>query len=189
MTKTSLPASYFEDLYAYDPDPWRFATSEYEREKYDATVHALTGQTYDHAFEVGCSIGVLTHRLAKFCKSVWAVDVAEDALAQARVRCADQPHVTLEKMEIPGQWPAGKFDLILFSEVLYYLSEADLTETANRTRDTLAQAGTVLLIHYTPGTNYPLTGDEAATLFIEKSGLTPNLQLRRDRYRLDRLRR
>ena len=32
---------YFERLYARDPDPWRFATSEYERDKYAATLAAL----------------------------------------------------------------------------------------------------------------------------------------------------
>ena len=187
MTKPSLPASYFEKLYASDPDPWRFATSDYEREKYDATLAALAGRQYGSAFEIGCSIGVLTQRLAAHCTHLLAVDVAEDALAKARTRCADLPAVTFAKLQIPRQWPPGQFDLILFSEVLYYLSETDLAEIARLTREALNPAGTVLLVHYTPETNYPLTGDAAATLFIEQTGFTPSLQLRQDRYRLDRL--
>ena len=39
--KRSLEPAYFEALYAADPDPWRFATSAYEREKYTATLAAL----------------------------------------------------------------------------------------------------------------------------------------------------
>ena len=44
MNKThsqSLSAEYFERLYAKDPDPWRFASSEYERRKYAASLRAL----------------------------------------------------------------------------------------------------------------------------------------------------
>ena len=33
----SIPADYFNTLYARDPDPWQFATSPYEAEKYAAT--------------------------------------------------------------------------------------------------------------------------------------------------------
>lgn len=38
---TSLGRDYFEDLYGHKLDPWRFATSDYEHEKYDATLGAL----------------------------------------------------------------------------------------------------------------------------------------------------
>ena len=37
----SLPADYFAAIYARDPDPWRFAESDYERAKYAATLAAL----------------------------------------------------------------------------------------------------------------------------------------------------
>ena len=52
---------YFEQLYSRDPDPCRFATSEYERSKYAATLAAVPGQ-HQSCFEVGCSIGVLTRQ-------------------------------------------------------------------------------------------------------------------------------
>ena len=144
---------------------------------------------FDTALEIGCSIGVFTEILGHRCKSLLAVDVAEQALVQARARCAGQPHIAFAKMQIPQHWPAGLFDLFVFSEVLYYLSPADLAETAARTRTALAPGGTALLVHYTPGTNYPLTGDRASEDFIAATGFTANLQLRRDRYRLDRLQR
>ena len=34
----SLPAGYFEAIYRRIADPWRFASSDYEREKYAATL-------------------------------------------------------------------------------------------------------------------------------------------------------
>jgi len=182
----SLPSRYFDDLYANDPDPWGFATSAYERDKYDATIAALPGRI-DDGLEIGCSIGVLTQRLAPHCERLLAIDPAELALAQARERCAAQLHVVFARMRVPQDWPEGRFDFMLFSEVLYYLSPGDLSEVARLARGSLRPGGTALLVHYTPGTDYPLSGDRATALFIEQTGFIPNLQLRRDRYRLDRL--
>ncbi len=70
----SLPANYFEALYARERDPWRFETSGYERAKYDATLNALPKTCYRSGLEIGCSIGVLTERLAKRCERLIATD-------------------------------------------------------------------------------------------------------------------
>src|SRR3954468_16640037 len=105
---------YFERLYSSAPDPWRFATSDYEREKYAATLDALPPGQFTRAFEVGCSIGVLTRQLASRCDEVLAVDVSATALHQAEERCEDQPWVEFAQMAVPEEWPEGQFDLILF---------------------------------------------------------------------------
>ena len=77
-----LGRDYFEGLYAADPDPWGFETSEYEREKHSRTVAALEGRRFARGLEVGCSIGVLTRRLAGSCDALLAVDVSERAASQ-----------------------------------------------------------------------------------------------------------
>jgi predicted TPR repeat methyltransferase len=184
----SLPPDYFEKLYAADADPWRFATSDYERAKYDATLAALPHPRFANALEIGCSIGVLTERLAARCDRLLAIDVADAALNQARARCATLAQVTFRRLQIPQAWPEGRFDLMLFSEVLYYLSAADLANAAARTRASLAPTGAALLVHYTDPTNYPLTGDAAAERFIAATGFRVSLRLRETRYRLDLLR-
>jgi cyclopropane fatty-acyl-phospholipid synthase-like methyltransferase len=189
MSGGSLPASYFEDLYAADPDPWRFATSDYEREKYAATLAALGTRPIGAALEIGCSIGVLTRQLAPRCARLVAVDVAEAALDEARRRCADQTHVAFARMQVPGAWPLGTYDVIVLSEVLYYLDHADIGFAARRVKASLAAGGTVLLVHWTGPTNYPCTGDEAAELFMRESEawLARGLARREAAYRLDRL--
>lgn len=183
--RSSLPPAYFERLYDADPDPWRFATSAYERAKYDATLAALPRPRFAAAFEVGCSIGVLTQRLAERCGCLLATDVAEAALAEARRRCAGLPDVAIRRLRIPGEWPDGVFDLVLLSEVLYYLSPDDVARAAARTRACLADDGVVLLVHYILPTDYPCSGDAAADIFIAESGLAPRLQRREEQYRLD----
>jgi SAM-dependent methyltransferase len=151
-----LSPAYFEALYAENPDPWNCETSAYEAAKYDATIAALE-PPYASALEVGCSIGVLTERLAERCDELLAIDVAEAALARARARV---PHVTFERREIPEEWPDGAFDLIVCSEVLYYLDEPALERTLDQIDRTLVPTGSLLAVHWRHRTQrYPLPGD------------------------------
>ena len=189
--QSSLPAGYFDDLYARDADPWRFASSDYEREKYAATLRALPNASYASALEVGCSIGVLTRQLAARCDVLLSVDLAGAALEQARTRCADLGHVRFERRCMPADWPDGRFDLVLLSEVVYYLDRSDVSALVARIRNTLAPRGHVVLVHWLGVTHYPLTGDEAAEAFIEQSAdfVSVVKHERTDQYRLDVLQR
>lgn len=136
-----LPTAHdFEAMYRADPDPWKFATSDDEREKYAAPLAALPRPRYRRASEIGCSVGVPTRQLAARCHELLAVDVSETALAEARKRCADQPNVRFARMHVPAAFPPGPFDLILLSEVGHYLSADDL-----------ARARAATLAHLEPG--------------------------------------
>jgi hypothetical protein len=187
----TLGPAYFDNVYAADSDPWRFASSAYERDKYAATLAALPKPRYAAAFEIGCSIGVLTSALAPRCDALLAVDAAAAPLIEARRRCAALSNVRIERMFVPGQWPNGVFDLILLSEIVYYLCAEDVAGLAARVLRSLAVEGDVALVHWTGETDYPLSGDEAAELFIESMGQSVRVQ-RRDRsvaFRLDIVRR
>jgi cyclopropane fatty-acyl-phospholipid synthase-like methyltransferase len=177
----TLRPEYFDALYTADPDPWKFAASPYERDKYALTLGAMQKPRYRSALEVGCSIGVLTRSLASRCDAVVAIDAAQNALAEARRRCADLPGVRFEHMFVPDQWPDGVFELILLSEVVYYLSRDDVGRLAAKVINSLPKGGSVILVHWTGLTNYPLSGDEAADLFIERIGPTCVVE-RADRY-------
>src|ERR1700677_2434497 len=124
--RQTLKPDYFDALYTADPDPWNFGTSPYERAKYALTLDALPKPRYRSALEVGCSIGVLTRSLASRCDAVVAIDAAPTPLVEARRRCADLPGVRFEQMFVPDEWPDGDFELILLSEVVYYLSREDV---------------------------------------------------------------
>ena len=66
----TLPRGFFENLYLKSPDPFDFETSAYEAAKYQHTVATLPRAHYKQAGEIGCSIGVLTSRLAEKCDSL-----------------------------------------------------------------------------------------------------------------------
>jgi cyclopropane fatty-acyl-phospholipid synthase-like methyltransferase len=184
--RPTLKPEYFDTLYTADPDPWNFAASPYERAKYTLTLNAMPKPRYRSALEVGCSIGVLTRSLASRCNAVVAIDAARTPLVEARRRCADLPGVRFEQMFVPEQWPDGVFELILLSEVIYYLSRENVGRLASRVTRSLPTGGSVILVHWTGPTDYPLSGDEAAALFIERMGSTCVVE-RADRYSQFRL--
>ncbi len=185
----SLPPEYFDHVYQAKADPWNFATSPYEAAKYDRTLAALPRAHYPSAFEAGCSIGVLTERLAVRCGQLLSIDVSEHALAQARERCARLAQVRFEKRYLPDEFPAEPFDLILVSEVGYYLSLPDLRRLRERCISQLAPHGHLLLVHWTPLVHdYPLTGDAVHEEFLAAATdgrLLHKTGERAERYRLD----
>lgn len=188
----TLPPTYFDHMYEANRDPWNFETSPYERAKYAATLAALPHPHYAAAFEIGCSLGVLTAQLAPRCGHLLAVDVSEAALAQARARCAALPQVELRQMNLPDEFPGQPFDLILLSEVGYFWSPADLARAADRLVAGLAPGGQLLLVHWTPPVHdFPLNGDDVHEFFLARAaehGLLRHLTGQRHKnYRLDLL--
>ena len=100
-------------------------------------LRVLGGEHFRSGFEVGCSIGELTCMLAGYCDALLAVDIVEAPLRAAHSVCAEQPWVRFAQMEVPRQWPDDVFDLIVLSEVLYFLSPEDIIRVADRAADTL----------------------------------------------------
>ena len=178
--------AFFDRLYAEDADPWRFASSPYEAAKYEATLAALPPGPIGAALEVGCSIGVLTERLARRAGTLLAVDVAPAALARARERLSNHPNVTLERRELPEDFPAGPFSLIVCSEVLYYLDPPAFDAMLTALDHALATGGSLLAVHWRhPTETYPLRGDEVHARLAERFG-APALSAPTGDYALDR---
>jgi trans-aconitate methyltransferase len=186
MAAESRDAIYFDRMYARHDDPWHFRTSTYERNKYAATLAALPRRRYGRAVEIGCSIGELTFLLAQRCDNVLGVDTALAALRSARRRCARYSHVRFEKMHVPAEWPAGAADLLMLSEVLYFLSPRDIAAVAAHAQSCLAPEGTILLVNWLGATDSPCSGAEAAERFIAAASEFCSIGLQRgERYRID----
>ncbi|WP_221392460.1 SAM-dependent methyltransferase [Dyadobacter sp. NIV53] len=188
--KKTLPEDYFNDVYRNNNDPWNFETSEYELNKYKATIRALARNSYKNIFEIGCSIGVLSEMLAPKCDQLLTIDAAEAPLVKARERLKKYSNVSVQKMAVPDQFPDQKFDLILISEVGYYLAMSDLERLMEQILAHLETNGQLLLVHWTPEVHdYPLTGDEVHDAFMKLCGngkpLKHLLNQREKTYRLD----
>ncbi len=180
----NFDAHYFDTLYQKDPDPWHFRSSAYEKSKYAETLRALPREHYRHALELGCSIGEFTRRLAARADRVTGVDTSLVALDEARHACAGLDNVELIQAQLPdGDWERP-FDLIVLSEILYYLDIAGVERLACRLKDCAPQADMVL-VHWTGETNYPLGGDEAVEGFLRSIQATDVTRSRTPHYRLD----
>jgi SAM-dependent methyltransferase len=190
----SITRDYFEFVYGVNADPWNYETSDYEAKKYAATVAALPRARYRRGLEVGCSIGVLTQRLASRCDRLVSIDMVSSVLERAKARCGDCPHVEFRQMTFPDELPEGAFDLIVLSEVGYYLSAIALALAQTKLYQSLEPGGQLLLVHWTPFVHdYPLSGDEVHDAFLadaQPGGPLRHLHGgRAETYRLDLLER
>jgi hypothetical protein len=113
------------------------------------------------------------------------VDIVEELLPAARARYAGQPWVRFKRMQVPLQWPAGGFDLIVFSEVLYFLSGGDIDLCARCAAASLAPSGLIVLVNWLGESDDPMDGHDATERFIAASGLRMIRRDGTDRYRLD----
>ncbi len=150
-----------ERLHARETEPWGADDRWYEQRKRELVLACLPAPTYSRGLEVGCSTGVLTAALARRCESLHAVDASPSALARAGARLAELPHVSTALTEVPQEWPEGRFDLVVVSELGYFLSPVDLELLAVRIAAGLTDAGCVLLCHWRhPVRGWVLDGPE-----------------------------
>jgi len=177
---------YFETLYARVADPWDYETSAYERSKYAATLATLPRAQYRHGLELGCSIGVLTAQLIERVSTLTAVDTASLALDAARQRLARHTNIRWIRAHLPeGEWQ-GSYDLVVLSELLYYLHPQELLALVQRLRSCCVTGADIVAVHWIGPTDYPMTADAAVAEFERGfDGLRPVRRQRAERYRLD----
>ena len=168
----TLPAAYFDAMYQAAADPWSFEDRWYEQRKYAISLALLPDARYRSAFEPGCSVGVLTGMLASRCDALLSCDLAAAAARAAAGRTRDLAYVRVEQRDIPRDWPAGRFDLIVFSEILYYLGNQDLEQALKHAVSTLEPEGTLLAVHGRhPVADYPRSGDDVHQVLAGRPGL------------------
>ncbi|MGE4361995.1 MAG: SAM-dependent methyltransferase [Mycolicibacterium sp.] len=162
-------------MYSQAADPWQLENRWYERRKYDITVALLPFARYRHAFEPGCSVGVLTQRLAGRCDHVTSTDVSVAALDSTHRRLVGaglRDTVTLLRGSLDQPWPTGPFALVVLSEVCYYLQPATLREVLDREIPRLRPTATVLAAHWRHDVDdYLMNGDHANDIIGATDGL------------------
>jgi predicted O-methyltransferase YrrM len=176
----------FEARYRTDPDPWAYETSGYEREKYATTLAACGPGPFRCALELGSSIGVFSAMLAPRCERLVTVDVAPTAVAAARERLATLPQVAAVLGEIPEAIPPERFDLVVASEILYYLAPDRLEQTLELVLSRMRRGARLVAVHWRPpGPERPFDADGAHERLRAQPGLATLQRGGSEEYRLD----
>lgn len=181
-------AAFFEAKYREKSDPWNFSSSAYELQRYDAIIRAIADRRYGRAFEPGCSIGVLTERLAAHCDEVYAIDFSPSASALAQARCGHLPQVEVHCASLPEGTPARDFDLLVLSEIGYYFTPQDWQRISAALIDSIPQGATVLAAHWLGHSkDHRISGDEVHEILLSHAKLRSDHAERDPNMRLDRL--
>ena len=176
----SVATPYFDQLFAGNDDPWAFRQRWYERRKRALTLAVLTRPRYASVFEPGCANGELSAELAGRCDRLLCCDTASAAVNLARTRLSLFDHAEVRQSRLPGDWPEEKFDLIVFSEIGYYLDARDLTEVIRRISESLTADGQLLACHWRPPIDgCPLNARQVHDLIHEQLPL-PRLALHQE---------
>lgn len=143
-------AARFEQRWRGDADPWGYATSGYERDKYAATLAACGNAPLGRVLELGGANGVFSALLADRSRRLETLDCSPTAVALARERVGPREHVALRVGTVPEDLPvAAPFDLVVASEILYYLDDAAFARTLDRLPSLLAPDGRLVAVHWT----------------------------------------
>lgn len=166
--ETACEPAAFERRYQLNPDPWNFAHSPYEQERYAIMLRTLGRARSGTAYEPGCSVGEFTALLATRCQRVIASDVSSSAVATARRRCAAFAQVDIAVGALPDQMPRGPFDLIVFSEIGYYFSVPQLHQIGASLYERLLPGGELLAVNWLgQSADHVLHGNDVARILRE----------------------
>lgn len=179
----SVGQEHLQALYADTSDPWGFAHSEYEQAKFAATRRALSRPHYKGAFELGCGNGQLARHLVDLCESYTGMDAVAIAVEAAREAV---PTAHFIHDFYPCYLPADDFDLLILSEILYFLDYDSLRKLASDIAISWPQAE-VLCVSWLGETDHDLQGEEALEIFTTALATHEfELVAQADGYRIDR---
>lgn len=126
-----MTVSHFEAMYSADPDPFGLGDRWYERRKMEVVIASLASDRYRSVWDTACGTGHLAELLAARTDHLLATDASPAACRLTADRLADFQNVRVGVHLLPDP-PAGdrRFDLVVLSEVLYYLDEQDRAAAA-----------------------------------------------------------
>ena len=149
MPRSIIDIAGFEAKFQENPDPWNYGSSRFEAFKRQILLQACGTRQYGRGLELACANGETSLLLARKCLSLLAVDGSVSAVAEAKRRTAGLRHVVIAEAALPQDMPRGPFDLIVISELLYYLKSRDLDAVLRRSIKALAPGGRLVVLHHT----------------------------------------
>jgi 2-polyprenyl-3-methyl-5-hydroxy-6-metoxy-1,4-benzoquinol methylase len=161
-SKAAYDQEYFDALYALNQgDPWQYEQRWYEQRKRQICLAILPHLQFDSAIEIGCSNGIFSQELARRTNSLMCLDANNTAIHLAQERLQAYPHVQVLQRIVPDDLPEQKFQLIVVSEILYYLNPIALQQVLTWLHTALEPGGCILSCHWrAPISGFSLNGED-----------------------------
>lgn len=190
LVPPEMRPGFFEHFFD-EGDPFGFDVNPEEKLKFARTLEVCGEGRLGRVLELGCAVGSFTEVLAPRADAVLAVDVSQAAVDQVAERLREHPHVRTRAVDIPADFPDETFDLVVASDVLYYLPVEELERCVDRIEASLADGGVFVAVHYVPRMGSVLNGDEAHDVVASHTSLEHVLAERTEfgpgrTYRVDR---
>jgi 2-polyprenyl-3-methyl-5-hydroxy-6-metoxy-1,4-benzoquinol methylase len=145
LDRSHTPAR-FDRFYQLDPDPFGAKGSKYELSKQDRLLQLISRRAEYHALDVGCGNGFLSKRIAAHCTHLHGIDFSKKAVELAQKNCQELSNTTFAVEDIRSFSSLELYDLIVCSEVLYYLQGAELDDVVRKLHQLAAADGWLALV-------------------------------------------
>jgi SAM-dependent methyltransferase len=181
-----VSAAAVEARYRAEGDPWATLTDPAERAKAAAALAACGEGPFAAVCDLGAGLGVLAAALAPRARALLALDAAPTAVAAAAERLAPWPRAQARVATLPDDLPAGAFDLVVASEILYYLPGPAFAATVDWLERALLPGGRLVAVHWTgSAADLHRSADAVHDELARRPRLTPVAGTRGPTYRLD----
>jgi 2-polyprenyl-3-methyl-5-hydroxy-6-metoxy-1,4-benzoquinol methylase len=128
----SYSPNRFNRFYRLDGDPFGAKNSKYELSKQDRLLEMIARRDKWSALDIGCGNGFLSRRIASHCQHLHGIDFSSQAVRLARENCKDHSNISFSVEDIRTLEASNQYNLLICSEVLYYLQGSELDDTVKK---------------------------------------------------------
>ncbi|USQ15414.1 methyltransferase domain-containing protein (plasmid) [Legionella lytica] len=182
----NINAEFFEMMYQNNPDPWRFASNAYELNRYEKICDIVRNQRPHYIFEAGCSIGILTEKLAQIAQFVEAIDISHTAATIAQKRCHALANVKIQCDSLSNYVANPNTDLFILSEIGYYFYPEEWENIIKKILISKTSSFHLLASHWLgTSSDHILSADEVHSIICSLNVFQLKRSVRTKDFRLD----
>ena len=138
----------FADKFAQDSDPWSTWTAPDEVLKRQAILHALSCRPVGRVLELGAGNGSNSRAMARRGLRLDATEATAEGTRLVAKAIAACRRAKAFELVAPARTPRPRYDVIVISELLYYLSRKDMAKLARQISQLLERGGVLVLAHH-----------------------------------------
>lgn len=147
MRSRAISLAGFEDKFAANSDPWRTRSSAYERRKRDDLSHVVGPGRHGRVLEVAAGNGSNTPMLSCRALRLTVTEGTSSGVHLIRRVVQDEARIDVHQLDLAEHLPGRRYDMVVVSEVLYYLPDRTFSSFAGEVSRTLRPGGSLILAH------------------------------------------